>query len=1143
VTGFLQQFPDPAPLLRLQGDAEVGVNGLLDVMGSIGPESQTSPLATAVGALDRLRTVIDVDVSGLSTGLPGALDVLRGALPASALEYVEGIETAYAAAQDFLVDSPLVTHIAQGSSLQDTALAVIDDALTRFESGLTELAGSIVDPDIVELVEGAFADIERFRTDYAGNTADFPLFLARNLLGVAPDVLGAPLQHVRASLAVLAPLDPDALGQALDPARAAMGAAAAGLPAAVESLDPGSAEGYAAIQARLDDLEAAIRAVSSALADVYGDLGALVDDQPWDGVFATLGTLLGAVDVGSVPTVDDVIGAISGVLEELLGRLFVVLDADDLGARVGLLVQTLDDTVATSGLGLARDAVRDFLDGIRQAIEDVPTEELGTAVEAMLARVHEELDDLGIDTVAASIEAAFTRIDTFVAEVFTTTLVDDAAAALRDVLDPLGSLPIDALAEQLDAAITQMGDLVGEIATALQNPMEDVAAFAAQLDTLSFRPVADDVIKEIDEIKGRLEEIDPNVLSDVERLGLQAALAVLRSIDLEGQVITGLKQGFAAAQRGVTDLLAELGRVLDRVRAHVDQFSPDKALKPLDGLLGQAAAQVQRLNATVLLRPLYETVDDLADRLDQVSPGRLLAPLQAPYDALMSAVGRIDPAQWVAPLRTLYAEIDRLIGLVDVTPLLEELDRRRKDLLTHVRSTLIDALTALDLPEPLDGLLDAVRPILEGITDALVGRDLGTEMPRLSEQLRAGLDLGAPLALLDAPFDRLVGMLDAVPEDAVVETLEALRTSVGAGLDALDPRAVVGRFHEGQGRLAALAAPVVLATPLGLPGLRAAFDVKVQAAPPERADDVAAVRARFEATFALVDPDVSDSVTDRLTQAHGVLAARLADGIGALDVAGVGKFYARVRADLDRLVPDFLRAPEPLTQEQVRAGLATLRPSTKAAPMEALVRRFLVRAEPLQAAISEAVDALFGALGRLLTLVDPLSLRDAVAAIYQAVRDKVRIIDPDALAQELRDDLLTPLLEPLRAIDPSAIRSRLDRTFTQAVAALRNGVTAILDALAEVVDERLAALRVAVEKVIGTLRTSLQVAGQQLQGVLQDVEQLVLVELLGRLDRLVANLGSSFDTELDRVRSAFDDMLAALPLQGGGDRAASAVGA
>jgi methyl-accepting chemotaxis protein len=1140
--GFLERFPDPGPILRLQGDAEVGVKGLLDVVGSLGHDRDGSPLAGIAGAVGKLDAVLDIDVGGLSTRLPAALDVLRNALPSSALEYVEDIEQAYAAAQDFLATNPLVTSIGQGSNLQDTALAVIGDALTQFESSLTDLAEDLIDPDTLDLVRSGLADIDRFRTDFPGNRDRFLPFLAENLLGVAPDILRAPLDHLEASLAVLAPLEPPALDPALDPARQVMAAAAAGLVAAVDSLDPGQAAGYAAIQARLGDLEAAIRSTDAALAGIYQTLGSLVDGHDWDGVLSTYRTLLDAVDVGQVVTVDEVVGAITGILDELLGRLLAVLDADELGAQVGLLVQTLDDSVATSGLGHARDAVRDFLDEIRQAIQQVPTEEIGKAVEAMLDRVKLELDDLGISTVGDTIEAAFTRVDTVVAQTFTPALADDVAAALDRVLTKVADLPIGNLAGQLGATLQQLGDLIDEIAAALQAPMDEVASFAAQLDELSFRPLGDEVIEEITEVRSQLEEIDANALSEVERLALTAALAVLRSVDLEGQVIGGLKQGFAAAQRQVTDVLAELGRILDRVRAHVDQFSPDKALRPLDGLLGQAGAQLERVNGSLLLRPLYTQVDDLAGRLAAYSPGTLLDPLQDPYDALITAVNRIDPAQWVAPLRLLYAEIDRLIGLVDVTPLFEELDRRRRQLLADVRSALLDGLTGLDLPEPLKGLLDGLRPFLEGVTDALFSGGIATEVPRLSTELQAGFDLQAPLKVLDAPFDQLLQMLATVPRDALTETVNTVRSSVGVGLDALDPRAIVARFRQAQGILAGLAPPAMLAIPLGLPALRAAFEATVQAAPPERADDVAAVRVSFDATFTLVDPDPLEGAMRRLARTHAEVAARLGQRIARLDVTAVGDAYARVRNDLDRLVPDFLRGQEPLTYEQVMAGLAGMRPSARAAPVEAAVRRFLVHAQPLQEAIGEAVDSVFGALGRLLALVDPVSLKDAVAAIYQTVRDKARIIDPDALAQSLRDKLLAPLLAPLRAIDPSAIKQRLDQSFTRAVAAIRTSVTAILDAVAGVVDEKLRAVRAKVGQVITDLRQTLQRVGKDLQAVVERVERLVLVELLERLNRLVANLGTSFDQELDRVRAAFDDMLDAIPLDGGGVHAANAAG-
>lgn len=51
-------------------------------------------------------------------------------------------------------------------------------------------------------------------------------------------------------------------------------------------------------------------------------------------------------------------------------------------------------------------------------------------------------------------------------------------------------------------------------------------------------------------------------------------------------------------------------------------------------------------------------------------------------------------------------------------------------------------------------------------------------------------------------------------------------------------------------------------------------------------------------------------------------------------------------------------------------------------------------------------------------------------------------------------------------------------------------------------------------------------------------EQLIFKDLLERLRRVIDNLGMSFDRELDRVRNAFDEMLATLPVGTAGGAAA-----
>ena len=57
-------------------------------------------------------------------------------------------------------------------------------------------------------------------------------------------------------------------------------------------------------------------------------------------------------------------------------------------------------------------------------------------------------------------------------------------------------------------------------------------------------------------------------------------------------------------------------------------------------------------------------------------------------------------------------------------------------------------------------------------------------------------------------------------------------------------------------------------------------------------------------------------------------------------------------------------------------------------------------------------------------------------------------------------------------------------------------------------------------------------AAQGFNDVIERTEQLVFVDVLDRLRRIIETLSVSFDKELDRVISAFDEMLDAIPLSG-----------
>ncbi|MDA0166832.1 hypothetical protein OM076_41610 [Solirubrobacter ginsenosidimutans] len=1124
--GFLERFPDTGELGRIGSDAQVALGAMLDRVGGLEHDQAGSPLTAVTGALGDLAGTLDVDTSGLTEQLPQVLETIRQALPASALEYVEAIEQAYSLARDLLQSGPLAEQLAHGGSLQDVALAVVNAALGTFDKQIESLAENLIDPDTLTAVREGLAGFDRFSQDYAAHKGDFLPFLAQNLIGVGADALENPLAAAERAVAVLAPVGAEALAAEVDPALQASAGALNGLRAALDGLDASDVAVYGEIEGRFDALDAAVASIADAVADRYDALAAAIAAQPWDGLMSTYTNALQAVDLGRVPSVDDGVKAIVGVLDDLSRRLGMVIDGDELTGQVDLLVQSVQDTLLTSGVGAARAMLEDALGELRDAIAQVPTEEIQAAVDDMLKQVGDELDQFDAATITKQIEDALAEAETFITETFNDALVEQAKAAVSELLNAVQSLPLADLTSRLEAALQQAADLIAEIEAAIGAQLDKLEELLAQLDQISFKPLADEVITEIEDVAKRLKAMSPSALSPAERLALSAALAILEAIDLEGQIIKGLEEGFDAAKTPVADLLVQLEHALGAVKAHVDELDPVQLLGPIHELVQRVEHAADAVNATLLLKPLRSLLAKLTAQLEQLAPHRLLEPLQKPYDTVVDALDRLDPKQWVAPLDDLYAEIDKLIAMVDVTPLLGELDDRRRALLDQVRKSLLDAIDALELPSPLDTLLDQIRPVLEHFAGGLF------DDPGELALMPAEIDLAAPMKVLDVPFDRLLEMTASIPADDLTSAVNVLRTGLGTGIDALDPHALLDRLRQGQALLASLDPTRVLGPVLSLPALKVSFEASVQTAPPARASDVVAVRARFDATFALVDTSRADSRTQRLRATHRRLTDSLAQHIAALDSAAAIAAYGELRTGLERLVPAFLRSPAPLTHDDVIAGLATLRPSLLAAPIEAALERFLAQLQPLESTVAEAADRLLGIVRSTLALIDPLALQDAVAAIYDTIRAKARILDPAKLAQAA-DELLAKLKAPLEALDPAKLGAQLDAAYTRTLAALTGQVNGLLDDIGAAIDEELRTIRDAIKQVVNDIETFLaQVAGA-VHEVVGKVEDLVLTEFVARLKRLLDNLAKSFHDELERVRNAFDEMLKAIPLRGG----------
>lgn len=1132
--GIINRLPNLTAVLQTSASVESGLGGLSASLTVAGPDAN-SPLSSVFAALEGVKERLSLDVGGLTTRFPAALETMRNALPADSIEFVRSISSAYDDARNFLETSPPARHVRPGGSLHEAGMEVVNDALRIFDEKQRELMGKLIDPATLQTVTSALESFNRFRTDFAAHRDDFLPFLTQNLLGVAPDVFSAPLAHLNSLRAVFAPLQTASVNAALDSAQQQIATTFRNLTNEVLAFNPADAAAFGRVNALLDSLETGLRALQGAASPLYRQAQSLIDDHAWDSVFTTLRGLLQSVTVAPSAAVDKVLREAEAMMDALLARLQTFIGPQDLTPRIEALNRQIRELFLNSPLGQIRRSLQEFLERIRQAIEAVPTERIQQTIEQLLDRVGQEIESLGLESIGQTIEQALGELENFINQNINQALREQVRGAVQSLLANLNGLPIATLTSAVENVIEQITQLIAELETALQSGMDQLAQPLAELETLSFKPVGDAVVAEINDLKTRLRSINPNALSSVEKLAIKAALVVLEEINLEEIIATEVKNVFNQAKDGAKSLLDELTALLNRLRERLEEFQPRQLMGALETVFGQLERVVDGLNAGALCAPLYRQIDEFAARLNSLSPGALLDPLQQPYQAVLSAVNQLNPDQLIEPLDELYKKINKLIDLVDVTPLLDELDRRQKELFNNARASLLSAIEGLNLPEPMGGFFNGLRPVLMAMTDAIF-QNSDAELKKISLELSTRFNLTGLFAPLDRAFDELLRMLASVPANKLVSAFESIRTGIGVALDALNPRRILELLRTGERQLAELSPRQIFALSSGLPSLRLALQAKLTTS----SQTGTATLARFDAVIQLTGPVGPNSLLEPLAVAHERLVSTLHNRINALDPAAAETAYGALRESLEHALPDFLRRAVALTQTEILAGFEGLRPSRKAENLARILNRFLQQLQPMQAALEPAMNDFFRALHDTVDLLNPLSLKDAVADIYTAIREKVRILDPAKLAESLHTNIYDPLLSALETIDPAALKTRLDQIFQSALNAVTGNIKTILDDIVAVLDQQLQMLRTATKDLANQIKQAAETATQAFDGLVERVEQLVFVEVLERLRRLLDTLGVSFGQEVDRIRSAFDEMLAAIPLSGGASASASA---
>ena len=1124
-------LPDLRHALDAAANAQSGLSGFLQLAGSLASGGPGSPLNAVTQALGGLQGALNIDVSGLSQRLPQALTTIQNALPADALQFVDDLQQSYRGLADFLNNNELVRQIHAGSSLEQTALALIDAVLAQFSTRLASLGGSLIDADVLAQVSAALTTLEQMAAGQVPAAGELLPFLARQLVGVEADLLAAARSHLDSALALLDPFTAAALDARCAAARDALAAALQPLALALRDVDANDEAAYSALEALLQAWSGALDAAFSALQAADTALIAVIGSTAWDGLFSAYATVLSSVvnalPAADLPTVDEVVDALAGLLESLLARLGMSLSPQDLAAQVARMTASLHELFAQSALPQVQQILIDFIVRIQSALDGIPTEQVQAAVGGMLQRVQQELDSLGIGQVRSRIAAGFQSAHDFIDQHIDNELLSGVSTALAGALQQFNTIPIADLGQALADAVAQAGTLIQQLEAQLSSVLEDVKAQLAQLDSLDYSPVADEVVDEIDALKTKLASIKPESISDVEKVALQAGLAILRAIDLESMIESQLKNGYAVINNGLNQAVQTVLDAWLAFRRRIVAFDGAALAAPITGLLDELEKTVKGVNGALLLAPLQGLVDQLLSQLQGLSPAALLAPLQAPYQQMMHQLDRANPDVWVQPLRSLHGEIDRLVTLIDITPLLTTLEQKERELFTQARNALAGAMDSLHLPPPLDTFLDTMKALVLGLSDAVFGDPDGS-LRRFNLTLAGSVRPSSLFQPLDLAFDRLLAAVEGLAPADVLAALEALRSGLGSALPAMNPAAVLRTMRAAQARLAVLS-PSALAGVVALPGLRAGLDAKLELSAGHAAAKTS-LQARFSLVLAPIDLDDDGSRLRRLQASHESLVTALRQRINGLDGSGAQAAYARLDAGLSRLLPAFLRQPQPFTMADVQAGLAALRPSAKARRLDAATDRFLAQLKPLQAALDDSVNGFFNQVRQAALVLHPGGLKAAVAGVYTTLRAKLNVLDPDALAAELRTTLWDPLTDPLRAIDPAAIALQLDVLYRQLLDKLSGAVHGLLAQIQQAVDAFLTQVRAALAQVLDALKAQIEAILAGVTALLKQLDGLVVADLFGRLLTLLSNLETSFNQQLDRVRNEFDAMLAAIPL-------------
>lgn len=759
---------------------------------------------------------------------------------------------------------------------------------------------------------------------------------------------------------------------------------------------------------------------------------------------------------------------------------------DEFAQRIDQVVAWFQDLIAQIDLSALQAPLAQVAAGAREVVDGLEQGLITLTVQAqsLFLQVEGLLDEIDMSALMDDLLDAMTA---FRDEVITqlTALFVPAREALQTAIDQ-----ISAAADEFDpaAVVGAFEDAIDAIAGVFEDPQvqnaiasirRTIEAVTETLRALSFAPVIDEVIDEIETVRDGVQDALAGDVTPILREALAAALSVLPAdirpltnplIDVLGSLIAA---GPIPLLEQVKDQPAQL---LERLRA----FDPGAVVgAALTEPFNQLIAQMEAFRPDALLNPVQAELDGLKDRLRRdANPGRLIAPLEPAYADLLAAFDALSPASVTAPIDSAINDV--IAGVIGALPL--------DAIFGPVDAVVHQARTILVYGQMVHETLEKTRDVLAALADA------PAQIDAWLDAVLARLDEVADTQTIQLRLDEVTAAADALTENAIRAAFDGAVDPLLADLAALNP----------QTRLAQVIQAHAVVSTSGLPNSpeKTAIDALLARMNP--------MQVSFRASFQLI-----------------------IDWRSALEAARAGLHQALAGWDARYHAPGSvlitLRNLQATTQ-QLRAWVDSVARPLFARP----VGRLLALGAPLGRLAGALADELAILIETLETQVGDLLLGpNSISAIrdtLQALIDRLRQFNLSFLQDNL-NDLFAGVRSKLEAVNPAALRAALDAAFDDLLAAL--SLSLILP------QPEIDALNASYAAVVAKIRAlspealvTQAVTPVYQQRIVPLVESLDISEPLNALIERLAGLEDELRAELDRVNEAYQALIGSIRSSG-----------